>query len=296
MTEPSYIISASRRTDIPAFYSKWFMQRILAKSVLVKNPFNQTQVRRISLSSENVSAIVFWTRDFSPMLQYDDLLASSGYKYIVLWTITGYPKLMEPNGVLKDSAIESLVKTAKIIGPSRIAWRYDPIIITREFSASWHVENFRKITERLKGYVYRVIISFMTPYRSVVSRMQAHGIEFLKNPLESDDVPGMLNRISEIASEQGMETQSCCGSEIIAKFGIHNGACIDASWLSQIFGTDFVNMKDPGQRAECLCTKSIDIGAYGTCPRCCIYCYAVKNCRKAKDFRKKHNSAAEWLE
>ncbi len=276
------IISASRRTDIPSFFSEWLIHRLRRGFVVVKNPFNPRQQKRVSLLPGDVSAIVFWTRDFSPMIKHLDFLEDSGYRYVVLWTITGYPKFLEPHNVPLKCAVESLRALSSRIGPQRIAWRYDPIIITDELTPRWHIENFRKIAHLVAGDISRIIISFMTPYRSVLKRLDREGISFDKNPMGREDVGEMLRQFVEICDFYGVGIQACCQGGALSPFGIDDGACIDAGWINDALGLKLAAPKDKGQRPNCLCAKSIDIGTYNTCPRGCLYCYAVKSSRRLK--------------
>jgi len=217
-------------------------------------------------------------------------------QYTILWTITGYPRTLEPNAEPLDSTIEYFLRTAEKIGSSRIVWRYDPIVITPETGPEWHIQNFSRIAEAIGRNAHRVIVSMMTPYSSVVRRMRNAGIEFDESPLARDDVHEMLVLLPEIARENGVGgIQACCQSGALVPFGIPDGACISASWLNSALGTNIVAQKDTGQRKECLCTHSIDIGAYDTCPRGCIYCYAVKNAKSAAHFLATHNPQLEWL-
>lgn len=133
------IISASRRTDIPAFYSEWFMNRISAGFCLVPNPFNPTQVSTVSLAQDDVDAIVFWSRDPRPLMLHLDELDSMGYAYVFQFTINGYPSLLEPGVPKLEVAISTLVELADMIGPSRIVWRYDPIILSNITSPKYHI-------------------------------------------------------------------------------------------------------------------------------------------------------------
>ncbi len=290
------IISASRRTDIPAFYSDWFAERLAEGFALVRNPFNPRQVRRVSLRSDDVAAIVFWTRDFSPMLRHADFLDGAGYRYVVLWTITGYPRRLEPHAAPLEGYIASFIKTAERIGPKRMALRYDPIIICGELGPGWHVANFSRIVRRLEGYTHRVIISFITHYRSVLRRLEAAGVFPDRSPLSRSDVKDMLAEIVDIAQNAGMSVQACCQGGALEPFGIPDGACIDPAWLSSALGVAVPAAKDKGQRPKCMCAKSVDVGVYNSCPRACLYCYAVKSPEAAESFFLNHDPRAPSLD
>jgi len=273
----SQIISASRRTDIPSFFADWFMKKIRAGYVDVKNPYNAKQVRRVSLLPKDVAAIVFWTRDFSPMLKYIDELDERGYKYTILWTITGYPRIYEPAGPALQYSIDALKKTSEKIGAEKIVWRYDPIIIDNTLTPEWHIKNFKNIARQISRHISHIIISIMTPYNFVLKRMRRRGIFVKNDPLSEPEVKKMFFELHRITKRFSIsKIQSCCQNNILLPFGIGDGACIDAEWLSRALNVNITYQKDAGQRKNCLCTKSVDIGEYNTCPRKCIYCYAVK--------------------
>ncbi|MCD6595492.1 DUF1848 domain-containing protein [bacterium] len=288
------IISASRRTDIPSFYAKWFIERIHKNYVLVRNPFNRNRVKKVSLAPNDVDAIVFWTRDGSPMLPFLDELAKE-YDIFFLWTITGYSAPMEQYPVNIEHSIERFQQFSDKIGSDRMALRYDPIIITDEYNPARHIEIFDKISSQSKGYTSRVIVSLMTPYSSALRRMKNAGINLETDLLENRDVRNMLKEIAEIAESNGQRIQACSMGSELAQFGIPDGACIDSDWISKSTGRALSHLKDSGQRKNCLCTKSVDIGAYDTCPRGCVYCYAVKNFANAEKFLKNFDFKSEGL-
>ncbi len=289
------IISASRRSDIPSFYARWFIERIRAGYVIVRNPFNRNLTKRVSLEPDYVDAIVFWTRDGSPLFPFIEEIIERGYFVFFLWTITGYSAPMEKYPVSIGRSLEWFQKFSDRIGADRMALRYDPIIITDEYTSDWHRKNFEKISSELKGYTSRVIVSLMTPYSSAVRRMKNAGIDFETEPMKNPDVREMLKNIMEIAESNEQKIQSCSMAGELANLGIPDGACIDSDWLSKSSGKNLPYIKDSGQRKNCLCTKSIDIGAYDTCPRGCLYCYAVKNFVRAEKFAKDFDIKSEGL-
>lgn len=270
------IISASRRTDIPAFYSQWFIDCIQKGYCTVKNPFNPNQSRNVSLLPSDVDAIVFWTRYPAPLMKYLDDLNTSGYRYIFLFTITGYPKWLEPHSQELSNTITIFKKLSQTIGPQRIVWRYDPILFSKELDFDFHIKNFHSIAHDLSGFTQRVIISIMEPYNKVIRRLKRiNEKEILLYPLQDFDssiLQQFFSALKSIAVDCNMSIQSCCSN--LADYAINNGACIDKSLLSDIFGIPLNYTKDTYQRKECLCAKSIDIGSYNTCKSGCFYCYA----------------------
>ena len=273
------IISASRRTDIPAFYSQWFMDCIHRGSCTVKNPYNPNQIREISLLPENVEAIVFWTRYPAPLLHYLDELDDRGYHYIFLFTITGYPQWLEAHAPELSQSIKIFKTLSDKIGAQKVIWRYDPIVFSRVLNFDFHINNFRAIASELHHYTQRVIVSIMEPYSSVIKRITKHLIDrnIVFNPFadyNAEQMEQFFSSLSSIAHERGMHMQSCCSK--LSLYGISNGACIDQQLLSNIFNIQLHIPRDAHQRKNCLCTKSIDIGAYNSCRFGCMYCYASR--------------------
>ncbi|RKZ34788.1 hypothetical protein DRQ33_01395 [bacterium] len=295
--DESHIISVSRRTDIPRYYFNWFIDRMKAGYVVVRNPFNRKQIKRVSLTPDDVSALVFWTRLPSEKFIDDglDYLIENNYNFAFLWTITGYGKPLENSRIELNRVIDSFQKVSSKIGAKKMVWRYDPIIITDKYSCGWHIKNFENISNLLQGFTDRVIISSMTEYSSVVRRMKNLGIKYRQQPLKYEQTGEMLRTLVHIAGNNNQTIQSCCQEGKLESYGISDGACIDTEWLSSIFDIFIPYEKDRGQRTGCVCTKSIDIGAYDTCPSGCVYCYAVKNHRNAERFYRDFDCNSEGL-
>ena len=159
------IISASRRTDIPAFHAAWFLQAVREGSCRVANPFNPAQVSEISLRPEAVDALVFWTRNAAPLLPHLAELDARGYRYYFLYTLTGYPRVLEPGVPPREEALATMRRLAECLGPDRLIWRYDPIILTTITPPAYHAENFARLAATLRGATSRVKISFFDEYR-----------------------------------------------------------------------------------------------------------------------------------
>ncbi|MCR4426536.1 MAG: DUF1848 domain-containing protein [Firmicutes bacterium] len=269
------IISASRRTDIPAFYSKWFMNRVRAGFCTVPNPFNPTQVSAVSLGPENVDVIVFWTKNARPMLEYCNELDRSGYRYYYQFTLNGYPGVLEPGMPPLDELIDTFRGLASIIGPNRVVWRYDPIVLSDLTPESYHAERFSEIAGKLAGSTTRVVISLLDMYRKVEQRLvrleKAGAVRvtpILAPPRR------LLATLASVAAEHGMEIVSCAEPFDLTDCGIGPGKCVDDDYIKAAFGIDVTHTKDPAQRRECGCVRSKDIGAFNTCVHGCAYCYA----------------------
>ena len=273
------IISASRRTDLPAFFSSWFMDQVREGSVLVKNPFNPEQKKKVSLRPDDVEAIVFWTRNANPLLPYLKELDDYGYPYVFLYTITGYGPPLEKESPSLEKALEGFKRVSQKIGPTRITWRFDPIIYIAEKGEDWIVSCFEKIARSLRNETDRVIVSFLDLYPKVVKRLlkveEESGFKVLDLTHQRIMVGKIAATLAGLAEENDLEILSCAEKEELVRFGIKPGSCIDGERFNQIFGLNITVGKDKHQRPQCRCTTSQDIGEYRTCRHGCRYCYAL---------------------
>lgn len=276
------ILSASRRTDIPAWYSEWFLNRIREGYVCVKNPMNPRQISRIDIHPENVDCIVFWTKNAAPMLRHLDEL--SAYQYYFQYTVTGYGKDVEPNVPDKKAVIlPAFQKLSEKIGAKRVIWRYDPILFSSRYTPEYHLRAFRQIAETLRGHTEKCVISFVDLYAKNAKNLTA----LKQYDLTPESLGEFAGALSAVARENGMAVGTCAEKIDLQKYGIEHNCCIDKTLIEELIGMPLNAGKDKGQRAECGCVESVEIGNYNTCPHGCAYCYAngsggsVKNnCRK----------------
>lgn len=263
------IISASRRTDIPTYYSEWFINRIREGFVCVRNPMNIHQVSKISLNPDVVDGIVFWTKNPIPMLP--KLNAFDEYMYYFQFTLNAYGKDIEANVPNKnDIIIPAFKDLSKRIGAERVIWRYDPILLTSKYTIDYHVKYFEEIAKRLSGYTHKCVISFLDLYRNTKTNMKK--LDLL--PLEEKEMFELAMRLVEIAHKYNLTVESCAERINLDQFGIAHGHCIDCNLFERLLGQKLDLGKDKNQREECGCMASIDIGMYNTCKNGCIYCYA----------------------
>uniref|UniRef100_Q3AR19 DUF1848 domain-containing protein n=1 Tax=Chlorobium chlorochromatii (strain CaD3) TaxID=340177 RepID=Q3AR19_CHLCH len=280
------IISASRRTDIPAFYGEWFINRLRVGEVLVRNPMQPKQVSHIALTPETIDALVFWTKNPNPFFRYLAEIDAFGYPYYFLFTITPYDTTIEPHVPTLEKRIAHFQYLAKRIGAERVVWRYDPILFTKTLSPTWHIAAFRHIANALSGYTKRCIISFIDNYRKVRRNMASLP---LITPNEGM-ITQLLQTFTNIAEQQQINLQVCREEIDVTHYGIANGSCIDRSLVEQLCGRPLVGIgKDKNQRKTCGCIASRDIGRYDTCLHGCRYCYAVSNHAKAAAAYKNFN-------
>lgn len=272
------IISASRRTDIPAFYAEWFVNRLKAGYVEVRNPFNRHQLRRVSLARENVDAIVFWTRNAANLMPHLPLLDAMGHAYYFQVTITGYPRALESSVPKPAAAMETFRALGDRLGPERVIWRYDPILLSNLLDVAGHKRQFESIAAGLAGNTRQVVISFADFYRKTERNLKAvDGLAWQDIAAIPEAMADLAAFMASVAAGNGMEIQTCAEAHDLSRFGVAPGKCIDDALLRSAFGIDVTARKDKGQRTECGCVQSVDIGAYNTCLHGCAYCYATYN-------------------
>jgi len=257
------IISASRRTDIPAFYGDWFFNRLRDGHMLVRNPMRFHQVSRISLNPAAVDFLVFWSKNPASFLPRLDSLQD--YDYGFQFTITGYGRGLEPGVPSRGESVETFRSLSRKIGPQRMIWRYDPILLHPDWPVQAHRENFRQLAEELKGFTNRCVISFVDEYPSGVKTMTRAGISTVNQEVVEELAPFL----AEMAARCEMTMEACAESQDLSRFGIRPGHCIDPS-LTGVLSKG----KDRNQRESCGCQPSVDIGAYHSCAHRCVYCYA----------------------
>lgn len=293
------IISASRRTDIPAFYAEWFINRIRAGYCTVPNPYNPRQVSQVSLQPSDVDVIVFWTRHPLPLMRYLAELNDLGYRYYFQYTILGYPRLFEPRRPALKRSIDVFRRLADRVGPARVIWRYDPIVLSPVTGFDYHERTFERIARALQGYTHRCVVSFVDEYAKTRKRLialEADGISITYRRGEvSNDVSRLARTVVGICSEYGIVPTSCAESKGLERYGIQPGKCVDDEYIRSIFGIEVNQRKDSAQRAACGCVVSKDIGVYETCLFGCKYCYATSNFERAQMNFAQHNPVSVSL-
>jgi len=260
------IINTGQRTDIPAFYSEWFANRLKEGFVCVRNPYNPKQVSRYRLDPSVVDVIGFCTKNPAPMFRYMDLLKDYGQYWFV--TITPYGRDIEPNVPDKHVLIESFKRLSDTVGPSATGWRFDPILLSSRYTPEYHLRAFEQIASELDGYTETAVISFIDLYPKV-----------RRNFPEAREVPeeqrlSIGKKIIRIASRHGMTVKPCAEGEALAAYGADCTGCMKISDYEKAIGKRINAPKRKGARTECACYLSCDIGAYDTCRHLCRYCYA----------------------
>jgi hypothetical protein len=286
-----HIISASRRTDIPAFYSDWFMERIRAETVSWVQPFNG-RIVTVSLASADVAAIVFWTRNFGPMTRHLQELSDRGHRTLVHYTITLLPRAFETHVPEVSTAVERFREVAGRLGAERVLWRYDPIMISAETGVDFHLRAFESLAASLQGATRQCTLSFVQVYGKVRRNFTKRGLPL---PEPGQDLRRRLAiRLGEIGAARGIEVKSCCGDELLGG-PVGKARCVDRDQILRLWPELEVGARASPTREECGCCHSWDVGAYDTCLHGCVYCYATRDRAAAQGRHAKHDPRGATL-
>lgn len=266
------IVSASRRTDIPALYTDWLRNRLAKGYALVRNPYRPDQLRRVDLRPEAVDGMVLWSKCPLPLLEKPGTLeALSPYPYYLQFTLTPYGPDIEPGLPDKrEVLIPCFQQLAKALGPHRVLWRYDPILLNARYTAAFHLDAFARFAAALAGHTRQCTLSFLDSYRHIDASMRGLGVVDPPEP----EKRRLAEALAKTAAAHGMALCACAEPMDFREQGVSPARCVDASLLAEISGKPFPARKDPAQRVGCGCAQSVDIGIYHSCPNGCLYCYA----------------------
>lgn len=279
------ILFASGRTDIPAFYSKWFINRVKAGFVDVRNPFNQNLVSRINFS--DVDLIMFCSKN--PLLMIDKLKV---LKVPVLFhvTITPYSKDVEPNIPDKRLIIEGVKKLSLVLGIDSVVLRYDPIFLSDKYNVDYHIRAFDKLCKNLNGYVNKIIVSFMDEYKNVRSNKN-----ILKyRTFTREDYKKIGEAFSKSAMDNGMSVQTCFEDNDLTEYGFVKGECLSHELAYILTGKKFKS-SNVRKEKKCECVQMVDIGDYNSCMHMCKYCYANYDEKAVSSNFKMHDDNSSLL-
>ena len=287
------IVSASYRTDIPAFYSAWFLNRLRAGFCRVANPYGGG-VHEAPLTADTVDGFVFWTRNLRPLLPHLDEIGRVA-PFVIQFTVTGYPRALESSVIATQDAVAQLHEVRRHFGPRAAVWRYDPIVFASALDAEAHRVGFARLAAALAGAVDEVALSVMHPYkktrRNLDRAAQEHGFAWHDPPIE--EKRALLQQLGEIATENGLAATLCSQPDLLVP-SIGEARCIDAERLADVAQRP-VAARESGNRPGCRCALSRDIGAYDTCPHGCVYCYAVADRSRALARYRAHDIEADTL-
>ncbi len=289
------IISASRRTDIPRFYSDWLIQRLRAGFCIVSNPFNPRQVSRVDLRPQSVTAIMFWTRYPGPLLKYLDEISDRGFPFYFQFTLNNYPVLYEKNAVALSAVLDAIQTLAQKIGRHRIVWRYDPIFFSDGLEPDFHLQNFGRLCNKLEGCTNHLVISLLDEYRKTKNQLTKLDCHYSGDPAAHPQLHPFLKELVSVATRHQLTVSACAEPLDLTALGITPAHCIDAALIQKLCGVPLSHVKDPHQRPLCNCAVSRDIGANQTCAGGCVYCYAGGNHETALRNLQTHDPAKERL-
>lgn len=280
------ILQTGMRTDIPAFYSEWFMNRVHEGYVLVRNPYHTEQVTRYEINPEVIDLIAFCTKNPAPMMPYIQELKDYGQYWFV--TITPYEKELEPNVPPKADVIKNFQKLSDMVGVNSIGWRYDPVLINSKYTVDYHISAFERMAEQLSGYTETCIISFVDLYEKV--RRNAPEIRAVS---DSEQVV-IAKSFTEIGKSYGITIKGCHESKTLAKYDVDMSGCLNKDVYEKALGVALNLPKKKSQR-DCNCFFGTDIGAYNSCGHFCRYCYANANIQSVKRNMMHHNPKSPFL-
>lgn len=281
------ILQTGMRTDIPAFYSKWFLNRIKEGYVLVRNPYDPSSVTRYDINPNVVDLIAFCTKNPAPMLQHLDVLNEYGQYWFV--TITPYGKEIEPNVPDKNKVIDDFKALSSRLGVNCVGWRYDPIFISDKYSVNFHISAFEKMASELSGYTNRCIISFIDIYKKVARNFPE------ARALTKNERLTIGKAFAEIGKKYSIEIVSCAEGDELAEFGVNTNGCLTKEVYENALGMPLDMPKRKSPRNECACFLGNDIGSYDTCLHLCKYCYANANPKQVKQNQRLHNPNSPFL-
>lgn len=281
------IINTGMRTDIPAFYSEWFMNRIREGYVLVRNPYRPDWITRYELSPDVVDCLAFCTKNPAPMLRYIDELKHFHQYWFV--TITPYDKDIEPNVPPKEQVMQDFAALSEAVGMNCIAWRYDPIFIDNTYTIERHISDFETMCSTLSGYTNVCVISFIDLYEKVMRNFPQ------VRTVTSQERAAIGKTFAEIGSRYGITIKACAEGNDLDQYGVNCKGCMTKETFEQVIGSRIDVPKKKSQRAECNCVLGTDIGAYDTCGHLCRYCYANSNRENVRRNMNYHDPKSPFL-
>ena len=281
------ILNTGSRTDIPAFYSDWFYNRIQEGYCLVRNPYYPEQVTKYVLSPQVIDAIVFCTKNQQPMLSRLSLLS----QYCTFWfvTITPYEQDIEPYVPHWSKVIDSFRCLSEQVGVDRMSWRYDPVFISQKYSVSYHIERFEQMAEALRGYTRQCVVSFIDLYEKTKRNFpQARSVTTAQQEQ-------LIEAFAKIAAAKGMQIHLCCEDRALTRANVDADGCLSQAVLECAIGSALHVPKKKMARDACSCLLGADIGMYNTCGHGCLYCYANYDNESVRVNRKLHDPASPLL-
>lgn len=281
------ILNTGSRTDIPAYYSDWFYNRIEAGYVYVRNPYYPSQITKYLLKPDVIDIMVFCTKNPLPMLDRISLLSEFDTFWFV--TITPYGKEIEPHVPPKKQVIHSFQQLSALVGNERMSWRYDPIFITDQYSIDYHIEQFAQMAKVLSGYTSQCVVSFIDLYEKTKRNFRG------TRSVTTEEQEILISTFSQIAKEYGLQIHLCCENAELVRENVDADGCMSKAVLEKSLGCKLNMPKKKAARSECSCLLGADIGAYNTCGHGCLYCYANYDKETVTKNMRLHNVSSPLL-
>lgn len=282
------IVNVGGRTDVVNHYTEWLLNRLDKGSACVRNPLFPHKVSRCRLDPSVVDCIVFCSKNYRPLLPHIGRIAER-YGVYCFYTITAYGTDLEPNIPSVDESIDTLLELSRIVGPKRVVWRYEPVLITSAYTPDVHAETFDRIASRLAGSIAHCVFGFVEQY----SKFAKHLPGFV--PLDRDKKAALAERLGAAAAQRGVALQACCKTGDYRSFGIAREGCITLTGLGHANNCQFRTLKHKGTKPGCRCFESRELGAYDTCPSGCLYCYANESPVKALENFHRHDPTSPLI-
>ncbi len=282
------IINTGGRTDTVQYFTDWLLNRFAEGYALSRNPLFPDKVTRWELNPEVVDCVVFCSKNYRPILPRIREITDR-FRTYCFYTITAYGRDVEPGVPGIDESMETLAELASIVGRERVAWRYDPVLLTKTYTIERHKDTFARMAERLAPHIDRCVFSFVEMYRKVEANMP----ELV--PLNDAYRNELAEFLGATAARFGFPIQTCGTDVDFSRFGIASSGCMTLDILGRANGVTFRKLKHKGIRAGCRCIETHDIGAYDTCLNGCKYCYANQNPRKAFENFRYHDPKSPLL-
>lgn len=279
------ILNVSARTDIVNYYGEWLMNRFREGFVYTRNPLFPNRVTRYELTPEKLDAVLFSSKNFAPFFPHVPFFTKN-YRTYFYYTITAYGKDIEPHVPDISSSVDTLLALSELTEPKRLAWRYDPVLLTEQYPIERHLDTFRDIAARVRGRIDRCIFSFVEMHIKLYQNMP----EIV--PLTLEQKRTLAEGLGKIARSYGIRLQTCGELNDYSAFGIARSACATLPMLGSANGCTFRNVVHRGNRRNCKCIESRDVGTYNTCPNKCRYCYANTSAEEVDVNREKHDPAS----
>lgn len=281
------ILQTGQRTDIPAFYTPWLINRLKAGSVCVRNPYNPSAVTRYRISPDVVDLIGFCTKNPAPMLPHMELLRPYGQYWFV--TITPYGPEIEPNVPPKEAVMADFRRLSRLVGADCMGWRYDPIFISDDYPLERHLAAFEQMAQTLAGATRTCVISFIDLYEKVKRNFPE------VRAVRKDERIQLGKAFAEIGRRCGMTIKACAEGTELAQYGVNCDGCTTLATFETALHCRLKAPKKQSPRSECACYLGADIGAYDTCGHLCRYCYANTDAQAVRQSMRRHDPNSPFL-